>query len=204
MAGDVPEDLWFIAIGASGSEGLLNIKALLQKLGPAPDAVIMVVLHRPFDRPSHLREVLQTSTPMRVIVAKEGEKLEPGAIYIGDPDAHLTLLLHERGGIRQDQLRSHRNRTVDLLFKSIAAHAGPRGIGVILSGALDDGARGVQAIHAAGGRTMVLLRCPDHPGMPENAIRYDGPIDVIGSTAKIAVHILDAIAAPVQTVLPNC
>lgn len=81
--------------------------------------------------------------------------------------------------------------TVDLLFRSVAVHGGGRMIGVILSGALDDGARGLAAIHDAGGRTMVLTPLAFSPvdGMPENAISYDGPIDFIGSPLEIAAAI---------------
>ena len=95
-----------------------------------------------------------------------------------DPDAH------------------HRNRTVDLLLTSVATYAGKKAIGVILSGSLDDGSRGLAAIHAAGGLTMVIER-PKHPlGMPENAIAYDGPIDVVGGFAEIAAMIGASVAKP--------
>jgi chemotaxis response regulator CheB len=80
-----------------------------------------------------------------------------------------------------DPDRHYGGRTVDLLFKSVAAWAGTRIIGVVLSGSLDDGSRGLAAIHDAGGMTMVLTPArPPQQGMPENAISYDGPIDLIG------------------------
>lgn len=161
-----------------------NIKDLLAALGPTPKAIVMVVLHRLFDRPSRLREVLQVASDMPVIVAADGQKLRSGCCYIGEPAAHLTLMAASYGDITADAARQHRNRTVDLLFKSVAAHAGPRAIGVILSGALDDGSRGIEAVHDAGGLTMVLLRSDKHIGMPENAMAYDGPIDCIGTTDR--------------------
>ena len=70
-------------------------------------------------------------------------------------------------------------------------------MGVVLSGALDDGARGLAAIHAAGGVTMVVTPNRDgrRCGMPENAIGYDGPIDVIGSPSAIAREITRRLAA---------
>ncbi|RYB03335.1 chemotaxis protein CheB [Lichenibacterium ramalinae] len=188
-----PAAPWIVAVGASGDDGLRDIKALLRALGPDPDAVVMVVLHRLFDRPSHLRAVLQAGTDMAVIVAGSPEKLRPGCCYIGEPASHLTLLAASYGDVVADAARQHRNRTVDLLFKSVARHAGPRAIGVVLSGALDDGSRGIEAIHHAGGLTMVLLRSVAHAGMPENAIAYDGPIDCIGSRDRIAEAITAAI-----------
>lgn len=182
--------VWFIALGASGGDGLQNIKEVLHAIGRPTNAVVMIVLHRPFERPSVLRDVLQTATAMPVIVADEGEKLEPGCCYIGEPAAHLTLMARSYGELIADTAQQYRNRTVDLLFTSVAAHAGGYAVGVVLSGALDDGSRGLEAIHRAGGKTMVLLRDPGQPGMPENAIAYDGPVDCVGSTQQIADAIL--------------
>lgn len=184
---------WTIAIGASGSDGLRDIRDLLQELGPALPAVVMVVLHRGFDRPSHLRQVLATASAMPVLIADDQERLEAGRCYIGEPAAHLTLLAHGRGDVTPDPQQLHRGRTVDLLFRSVAQNAGARGIGVVLSGALDDGSRGLEAIHHAGGKTMVLLRSASPRGMPENAIAYDGPVDCVGSSCEIAANIRAAV-----------
>lgn len=87
-----------------------------------------------------------------------------------------------------------RGRTVDLPFRSDAAHGGHRMIGMVLSGALDDGARGLAAIHAAGGLTMVLTpSTPERNDMPDNAIAFDGPVEVIGSSREIAAAIARAV-----------
>jgi two-component system, chemotaxis family, protein-glutamate methylesterase/glutaminase len=190
---------WTVAIGASGSTGLSDIISILATLSPKIDAVILVVLHRPFDHPSKLREVLSGATAMPVIIAEQGEQFERGRCYIGEPSAHLTLAERSFGGLTNDPDAAHRGRTVDLLFQSLAAYGGPRVIGVVLSGSLDDGSRGLAAIHAAGGQTMVIT--PDNfadPGMPENAIDYDGPIDCIGSPQQIA-EAINWMAKPRQS-----
>ncbi|MCJ2109150.1 chemotaxis protein CheB [Methylobacterium sp. E-041] len=185
---------WFVAVGASGAEGLSDIKALLQTLLPSLAAVVLIVLHRPWDRLSHLREVLARGSNLPIVIAAQGERFEPGVAYIGEPADHLTLAARSFGEIVDDPHRLHGNRTVDLLFCSVAAHGGHRMIGVILSGSLDDGSRGLAAIHAAGGLTMVLTpNDQPGPGMPENAIAYDGPIDVIGSLHDIAAAIEKAV-----------
>jgi len=188
-------ETWFIAVGASGAEGLGDIKQLMSELPSSLPAVVMIVLHRPWDRPSHLQSVLAKASKMPVHIAVEGERFEPGNAYIGEPADHLTLAARSFGDLVADPDRLYRNRTVDLLFHSVAAHGKACTIGVILSGSLDDGARGLAAIHAAGGLTMVLT--PDAPpgrGMPENAISYDGPIDVIGGPHQIAAALQDAVA----------
>jgi two-component system, chemotaxis family, protein-glutamate methylesterase/glutaminase len=151
---------WFVAIGASGSTGLRDIQALLTALGPNIDAVVLIVLHRPFSHPSKLRNILARATGMQVVIAKNGERFERSCCYVGEPAAHLSLAARSFGAIVEDRSAYHRNRTVDLLFHSVAAYGGSRTIGVILSGALDDGSRGLAAIHGAGGRTMVLPRSP--------------------------------------------
>jgi two-component system chemotaxis response regulator CheB len=186
---------WFVAVGASGAEGLRDIKALLTALPASIPAVVLVVLHRPWDMPSNLRAILAHNCPHPVVIAEEGEKFERGTVYIGAPDQHLTLVARSFGESVDDPQRSHGNRTVDLLFRSVATHGRGRMIGVVLSGSLDDGSRGLAAIHEEGGLTMVLT--PDllpRQGMPENAIAYDGPIDTIGSTQVIASAILRAVA----------
>jgi two-component system, chemotaxis family, protein-glutamate methylesterase/glutaminase len=178
---------WTVAIGASGNTGLSDVISVITNISPKIDAVILIVLHRPFDHPSELREVLSGATTMPVIVAEQGEQFERGRCYIGEPSAHLTLAERHFGGLINDPDAAHRGRTVDLLFQSLATYGGARVIGVVLSGSLDDGSRGLAAIHAAGGLTMVIT--PDNfvnPGMPENAIDYDGPIDFIGSPQQIA------------------
>ena len=183
----------FIAIGASGSEGLDDIQNLLALMQKPVPAIVMVVLHRPSDKSSHLREVLACRSDISIVVAAEAERLEEGICYIGEPDGHLTLVgahvahLVPGGGHRL------RGRTIDTLFKSLAAHAGERTIGVVLSGALDDGSRGLAAIHAAGGLTMVLEPGEKLRGMQQNAIEFDGPISSIGTAATIATAINRAI-----------
>ena len=178
---------WFVAIGASGGEGLADIRDLLEAI-PAPiGAVLLVVLHRPWDQASNLRDVLARACPHPILIADEGGRFERGTVYIGEPSQHLTLAARSFG-------QAYRNRTIDLLFRSVADHGGGRVIGVILSGSLDDGARGLAAIHAAGGLTMVLT--PYHParrGVPENAIAYDGPIDLVGASPEIARAIVEAV-----------
>lgn len=189
------DDPWFVAIGASGPVGLDDIGALLHELPHALNAVVMIVLHRPWGQVSHLREVLSRSSQIPVLVAVQDEHFEAGRAYIGEPAEHLTLAAQSFGTLIEDRDRRYRNRTVDLLLLSLAAHAGVRSIGVILSGFLDDGSQGLAAIHHAGGLTMVIQPSGSPaPGMPENAIAYDGPIDVIGSPEEIA-HAITAVVA---------
>ena len=185
---------WFVAIGASGGDGLQDLMAILCELPPSLNAVVLVVLHRPWDRPSHLAAVLGRAARMPVRVALDGGRFTPGITYIGEPADHLTLAANSFGQLVDDPDRAHGNRTVDLLFRSVAAHGGSRIIGVVLSGSLDDGSRGLAAINEIGGLSMVVTPArPSEQGMPENAISYDGPIDLIGSPSEIVQAICTAV-----------
>jgi chemotaxis response regulator CheB len=186
---------YFIAIGASGRDGLCDLRDLLQAIPARLPAVVLAVLHRPSDRISHLREVLARRSALPVRVADENEHFQVGTCYIGEPAAHLSLAARSRVRLIEGAHNKYRNRTVDLLFSSVAAHARMRAIGVVLRGALSDGSRGVAAIHLAGGITMVVgTRDTPAAGMPSNATDYDGPIDFIGSVKEIAAQIARQVA----------
>lgn len=184
----------FIAIGASGNEGLNDIRELLKTLGRPLHAVVMVVLHRPSDEISFLRDVLAKTCDMPVVVATEALALERGTCYIGEPDGHLTLIDGNRAHLVSGSNNKLRNRDIDALFTSLAAQAGPRTIGIVLSGSLDDGSRGLAAIHVARGLTMVLDPGLKPRGMQQNAIDYDGPISFIGSATEIAAVVKQVTA----------
>ncbi|WP_434677195.1 chemotaxis protein CheB [Pseudomonas sp. R1-18] len=194
---------WIVAVGASGDAGLENICSLMSALPADLDAIVMIVLHRPWSEPSQLREVLSRRSAMPVVIASQGDRLAPGTAYIGEPSVHLTLLERRFAFLTGDPDRLHGNRTVDLLFQSVADCGGSQTIGVVLSGSLDDGSRGLAAIHKAGGTTMVV-RSPTKStnSMPTNAIAYDGPVSVVGSEAELAFaitrHVTGSFECPIQ------
>ena len=182
---------FIVAIGASGAEGLNDICDLLSRLPEELAAVVLVVLHRPSDQVSHLRAVLSRASKMPVLAASDGDRFRTGRCYIGAPDAHLSLAANSNVRLVEGVAHKHRGRTVDILFESVAAHARTRGIGIVLSGSLDDGSRGLAAIADAGGATMVITHHNvAQRGMPMNAIAFDGPVDVVGGAAEIAQEIV--------------
>ena len=183
-----------VAIGASGADGVRDIIDLLRALRKQPAAVIMVVLHRPSDKISYLRDVLAQNCDIPIVIAAEAEHLTPGTYYVGEPDGHLTLVDRNLAHLVPGAGHRLRNRSVDTLFNSLAKHAGPRTIGIVLSGALDDGSRGLAAIRAAGGVAMVLEPGSKPRGMQLNAIDYNNPVDFIGTTQEIADRIRQVIA----------
>ncbi len=103
---------------------------------------------------SHLPSLLSSAGPLRAVHAEDGETWSPGRIYVAPPDQHMIVegsrlrLVH---GAKENFARP----AIDPLFRSVAAELGPRGIGVILTGLLDDGAAGLEAIQACGGTGIV-------------------------------------------------
>jgi two-component system chemotaxis response regulator CheB len=189
---------YFIAIGASGSEGLDDIINLLGAWPNNVHAVVMVVLHRSSDEISYLQEILARSSRLPIVVAEPGQLLQPNICYIGEPDGALTMSSEGLAFLVEGADNRLRNRTVDTLFDSVALHAGKRAVGIVLSGSLDDGSRGLAAIHAAGGLTMVLDPAHKPVGMQQNAIDYDGTISFIGNGLAIAAALKQALA-PVRS-----
>jgi two-component system chemotaxis response regulator CheB len=152
-------------------------------------AIVLIAIHRPTYRESVLREVLARHTLMPVLIAAEEEQLFAGRCYIGQPHRHLTLGSENRAVMVHDGF--YRAHCVDALFWSVARHAGVNGIGVVLSGMLKDGSLGLAAIKEAGG--AALVQSPEEaefPDMPANAIKHDGPIDLIAPLSQLADEIV--------------
>jgi len=188
-----------VAIGASAG-GVEAIEALLIRLPPSLPAAILVVLHRSVGHVTYLPEILQRLRPGPVVVAREGDALEHGTCYLGLPNRHLTVGPSARVHLLTDGF--YRGHTIDALFQSLARHAGPRTIGVILSGMLKDGSLGLRALKEAGG--VALVQNPEEAAfreMPQSAIEYDGLIDLVGSIEEIAEEICRRVTHPQTTEL---
>lgn len=176
-----------VVIGASAG-GVDAIVGLLQSLPEGLAAAILVVLHIPSHTPSQLDEVLEQKTPFSAVVAKDGDVLERGRVYVASADRHLMVT---SDGIRvtRGPKESRARPSIDVLFRSAAVAYGPRVIGVVLSGALDDGTAGLWAIRDHGG--VALAQCPDEAqvaSMPQSAIEHV-QIDTVGPVKELASRI---------------
>jgi two-component system chemotaxis response regulator CheB len=145
-----------IAIGAS-TGGTEAIKDVLERM-PADAPAILITQHIPaaFSAPFAAR--MDRSSAMKVCEARDGQQIVPGHAYIAPGDWHLELA---RDGARyvcrlNQKAPENRHRpSVDVMFKSVAQHAGANAVGAILTGMGDDGARGLLAMREAGARTTV-------------------------------------------------
>ena len=169
-------DLIVIGASAGGVEALRQLVAGLPRDLPAS---VVAVLHLPAGGTSVLPAILDRAGPLPARPAEDGAELEPGTIYVAVPDCHVQVddgHLRVAGGPREN---GHRP-AIDPLFRSAAYSYRERTIGVILSGALDDGTLGLRTIKAHGG--MTIVQDPEsalHPGMPTAAIRSVPPDRVL-------------------------
>jgi two-component system chemotaxis response regulator CheB len=164
-----------IVMGASsgGIQALIEVVSGLPKNLPA---ALFVVLHVPARSKSELPQILNRAGPLPAKHAIDNEAIVPGRIYVAPPDLHL-LLKDGRTRLVRGPKESNTRPAVDPLFRSAARDYGPRVIGVVLSGALDDGTAGLVAIKKRGG--VAIVQDPADavfPDMPRNAMEA-APVD---------------------------
>lgn len=174
-------DIIVVGASAGGVEALSN---LVRELPADLPAALFVVLHLPAQSPSLLPSILDRISPLEVSQARDGEKIQRGCIYVAPPDYHLLV---ERDFVRviRGPKENRYRPAVDPLFRSAALAYGTRVVGVILTGALDDGTVGMRALKARGGTGVV--QDPNealYPGMPRSAIE-NSKVDYILPLAEI-------------------
>lgn len=172
-----------IVVGASAG-GFEAIKTLAAGLPTDLPAAVLMVWHMSPDVRGILPQALSRVTDLPVSHAFDGEEIVDGRIYVAPPDRHLIV---EPGRVRVTRgPKENRFRpAVDPLFRSAALHYERNVIGVILSGALDDGSSGLWTVKLRGGTAVVQDPWDaEVPSMPENAIRAV-TVDHVVSVAEI-------------------
>ncbi len=162
-----PRDLIVIGTSAGGVEAL---KKLAANLPDALPAAVLVVLHVWSEGPSLLPQILNRASNLVAHHPYDYEPLEYGRIYVAPPDYHLMIEPGVVRVIRGPKANRHRP-AVDPLFRSAAVVYGPRVVGCILTGSLDDGTAGALAVRRHGG-TLIVQDPSDafSPGMPSSVI----------------------------------
>jgi two-component system chemotaxis response regulator CheB len=143
-----------IVVGASagGVEALLKIFRTLPRGYRLP---ILTVLHVPDQRRSHLAEVFAQNLKIPVKEADDKETIAPGTLYFAGPGYHLSVESDFSLSLSQEERVFHSRPSIDVLFESAADAFGERLAGVLLTGANNDGARGMARISEYGGLTVV-------------------------------------------------
>ena len=162
-----PRRLVVIGGSAGGVSALLALSAGLPRGFRAP---VLIVLHIGANQ-SVLPSLLSAHGNNPAVHAKDGQTLQDGILYVAPPDQHMLV---DDGRIRlsHGSKEHHTRPAIDPLFKSAALAHGRAVIGVVLTGWLDDGAAGLQAIKDFGGLAVVQDPADaEQPGMPKSALR---------------------------------
>jgi two-component system chemotaxis response regulator CheB len=181
-----------VVIGASSG----GVEALITLLSGLPDdlpAALFVVVHVRPDAPSQLPAILNRVGTLPVAHAVDGEPIRRGRVYIAPPGLQ-TYVHRGRIGVRRGPQENLHRPAIDPLFRTAAHHYGSRVIGVILTGARDDGAAGLAAIKRAGG--LAVIQDPDDArvrDMPINALEAAGA-DHLVPIAGLPVLLVDLIS----------
>jgi two-component system, chemotaxis family, protein-glutamate methylesterase/glutaminase len=166
---DMSRSSTVVVVGASagGLEPLRQLIAGIPRDFPAP---ILVAVHLAPDRISHIPEILARSGAVPVRHPKDGERMEPGIVYVAPPDHHLLVDRH-RLAVKKGPKENRFRPSIDALFRSAAYHHRANVVAVVLSGSLDDGTSGLWTVKNQGGTAIV--QDPDearYESMPLNAL----------------------------------
>jgi two-component system, chemotaxis family, protein-glutamate methylesterase/glutaminase len=183
-----------IVIGASAG-GVEVLSELCKNLPPELPAAVFIVWHMPATSTGIFPRMLERTSALPVENAVDGEPLVPGRIYTAPPDHHLLL---EDGRVRLTHgPKENRFRpAVDPLFRSAAYSYGPRVIGLVLSGALDDGTSGLWMIKDRGGVAMVQDPVDALvPDMPRNAL-HNVEVDYVVPVSEMPALLMQLTSEP--------
>jgi two-component system chemotaxis response regulator CheB len=175
-----------ICVGASWG-GLDAVGRLLADLRAGIDLPVVVAQHRhASSTPGGLADLLRLRVKRPVVDAEDKMAIERGKVYIAPPDYHL-LVEHGSFALSVDERVQFARPSIDVLFESAAYAYGPGVIGIILTGANEDGAAGLATIKRRGGVALVQD--------PAGAVRRTMPEAAIAATVADAVLPLEEIGA---------
>lgn len=173
-----------VVIGTSWG-GLEGLRRILSALPGRLDAAVVVTQHRaPASHPSAFRDLLGSVTPLVVREAGDKEELRPGTVYVAAPDYHL-LVEGTSLALSTDEPVMYARPSIDVLFETAAESYRERCIGVVLTGANADGARGLARVAELGGLAIVQD--------PAAAERAEMPRAAIAAVPSARVAGLDEI-----------
>jgi two-component system, chemotaxis family, protein-glutamate methylesterase/glutaminase len=183
-----------VVIGASAG-GVEALSVLLPAVPSSTKATFFIVLHLPRDRPSLLAEIFSRKCALPVREAEDKESVAPGTVYFAPSNYHLLVDRGPQLALSADELVHHSRPSIDVLFESAAYIYGNRLLGVILTGANEDGAAGLAAVQEGGGITVAQ--------QPESARSPQMILSALKLRPADLVLPLDGIAALFETLAPQ-
>jgi two-component system, chemotaxis family, protein-glutamate methylesterase/glutaminase len=159
-----------VVIGTSWG-GLAALSSLLHGLPADFSLPIVVVQHRGKDSERLLTELLQDATELRVCEVEDKDPLTPGTVHVAPANYHV-LVDDGHLSLTTDDLVRFSRPSIDVMFMSAADTYGPSAIGVVLTGANEDGSRGLAQIARRGGAALIQdPKTAEIPIMPLAAIK---------------------------------
>jgi two-component system chemotaxis response regulator CheB len=173
-----------------GSAGALEVvRGVVAALPARPAVPIVVVLHLPERSCDRMVELLHHVTAAPVKQAEDKEPLRAGQIYVAPPAYHLLIESSRTFALSLDPPVHYSRPAIDVLFESARDAYRDALLAVLLSGASQDGAMGLQEIHAAGGLTIVQEPASaEVPTMPRAALALFAP-SFTWSTAQLVARL---------------
>ncbi len=158
-----------IGVSAGGLKALTTLLPLLPKAYPLP---VLVVQHRLAESDDYLTKSLDRICAARVKEAEEKEAARAGHVYLAPANYHLLVERNETLSLSIDERENFSRPSIDVLFESAAYAWSARLIGIVLTGANADGARGLALIKKRGGLTLVQdPATAEHDAMPRAAMK---------------------------------
>ena len=185
-----------VAIGASAG-GFQALRELAKGLPGDFPAALLVTIHLHPEASKVLPDLVDRAGPLPAGFAEDGEEIARGGIYIAPPDLHL-LVDDGRVMLRRGPRENGARPAIDPMFRSVAVAYGSRAIGVILTGGLNDGSSGLNAIKRCGGIAVVQdPRDAQYPDMPTSALAST-PVDHVVTLGDMAALLGRLTAQPAR------
>ncbi|MDQ0321962.1 two-component system chemotaxis response regulator CheB [Pararhizobium capsulatum DSM 1112] len=180
-----------IVIGASAG-ALDALSVILPALPASFKLPLMVVVHIPPDKHSILAELFQAKCRITAVEAEDKEPIMGGTAYFAPPDYHLLVETNGTLSLSSEEPVLFSRPSIDVLFESAADAYGPDLTAIVLTGANEDGAKGLACVVEAGGTAIVQN--------PQDAFASAMPESAIAICPDAQVMSLAAIAAYLQKV----
>src|SRR5262245_6147675 len=190
-----------VVVGASAG-GLDAVSKLISGLPTRFPAAVFIVIHITASAKSALASILNRAGSLPAVEAVDGQPIERGRIYVAVPNHHLLIKEGFVSVVAGPKENRHRP-AIDPLFRTAARAYGSRVVGIILSGAGDDGVAGLHAIHNRGGVT--IAQDPSdaaHADLPRNALEF-AAVDHVLPTAAMAQLLVDIVGEPAPNSEPS-
>ncbi|MDF3029778.1 MAG: glutamate methylesterase [Moraxellaceae bacterium] len=187
----LPYDIAVIGASWGGVDVLMQLVKALPRDWQLP---LVIVQHQHPNSGTALQRILRKLTSLEVRDVEDKDMIEPGHIYIAPANYHLMVENDRSFSLSIMAPVNYSRPSIDVTFDSLARVFQQRCIGIILTGANDDGAEGLRRIKAEGGYTLAQdPKTAEAPAMPQAAIAT-GAVDEVLPPAEIVPHLLTVLS----------